>query len=328
MRRTIQLIIPFVVLLCGGTAGYMLLENTNFVDGLYLTVITITTVGYGDIVPIHTAGRIFTVILVLCGVCYVMYIFSQIAEAMADGRLRRIVEGRKMHKRISQLNEHYIVCGFGRIGMEICSVLQENNRSFVVVEREDDVVQEIKGLGYMELMGEASDDEILLEAGIKRALGLIAVVSSDADNLYITLTARGLNPDLFILSRSSGARGVSRKLTRAGASRVISPYSIGAHRMAQLVVRPTVVDFIDLAMQAGELGLRMEELLVSEKSSIAGKTIMKSGLRKKYDIIVVAIKRLGDPMIFNPKPEAEIMVGDILILLGDSGHITELEQVI
>ncbi len=328
MRRIILIIIPFVLLLCGGTAGYMLLESMNFVDGLYLTLITITTVGYGDIVPIHTAGRIFTMILVLCGVGYVMYIFSSIAEAMVDGGLRKIVERRKMYKKISQLNEHYIVCGFGRIGMEICSILQENNRSFVVIEKDPDVVEDIKGLGYIELMGEASDDEILIEAGIKRARGLIAVVSSDADNLYITLTARGLNPDLFILSRSSGARGVGRKLTRAGASRVISPYSIGAHRMAQLIVRPTVIDFIDLAMQASELGLRMEELLVSDKASIAGKTLMKSGLRKKYDIIVVAIKRAGEPMIFNPKPDAEILVGDILILLGDSGHISELELVI
>jgi voltage-gated potassium channel len=257
-----------------------------------------------------------------------MYLFSRIAEAMVDGGLRKIVERRKMHKKISQLKDHYIVCGFGRIGMEICSILQENNRSFVVIEKDAEVVEEIKGLGYIELMGEASDDDILLEAGIQQARGLIAVVSSDADNLYITLTARGLNPDLFILSRSSGARGVGRKLTRAGASRVISPYSIGAHRMAQLIVRPTVIDFIDLAMQASELSLRMEELLVSDKASIAGKTLMKSGLRKKYNIIVVAIKRSGEPMIFNPTPDITIAIGDILILLGDSNHISELEKVI
>ncbi len=327
-RKVMLLLVPLLLILFFGTIGYMLLENTSFVDGLYLTVITITTVGYGDIVPIHAGGRIFTVVLVFCGVGYVMYLFGKITEAMVEGGLRRIVERRKMNKKIARLKDHYIVCGFGRIGMEICSILKENNRSFVVVERDNEVVKAIENLGYIDLMGEASDDDVLLAAGIARAKGLIAVVSSDADNLYITLTARGLNPDLFILTRSSGSPGVARKLKRAGASRVISPYSIGARRMAQLIVRPTVMDFIDLAMQAGELSLRMEELVVSEDSPIAGKTIVESGLRKKYDIIVVAIKRGNEPMFFNPKPDAVIQAGDILIVLGDSDHIASLEQVV
>lgn len=328
MRKIILFIAPLLLILFLGPIGYMLLENTSFLDGLYLTVITITTVGYGDIVPIHPSGRLFTVLLVFSGVGYVMYLFGTITDAMVEGGWRKIVERRKMHKKIAQLHDHYIVCGFGRIGMEICSILQENNRPFVVIERDEDVVKEIEGLGYFELMGEASDDDILLDAGIKQARGLIAVVSSDADNLYITLTARGLNPDLFILSRSSGARGVGRKLARAGASRVISPYSIGARRMAQLIVRPTVIDFIDLAMQASELGLRMEELVVSVNAKIVGKKLLESGLRKKYDVIVVAIKRGDEPMIFNPKPEETIMSGDILIVLGNSDHITALEKVI
>ncbi len=328
MRKFILFIAPLLLILFLGPIGYMLLENTSFVDGLYLTVITITTVGYGDIVPIHPEGRLFTVVLVCCGVGYVMYVFSQITEAMVEGGLHKIVERRKMHKKITQLKDHYIVCGFGRIGMEICSILQENNRPFVVIERDDDAVKEIDRLGYVELMGEASDDDILLEAGIKRASGLIAVVSSDPDNLYITLTARGLNPDLFILTRSSGARGVARKLKRAGASRVISPYSIGARKMAQLIVRPTVMDFIDLAMHAGELGLRMEELVVSDKASFAGKTLMKSGLRQKFDVIVIAIKRKDESMIFNPRKDEQILAGDILIVLGDCNHVAALEKVI
>jgi voltage-gated potassium channel len=328
IRKIALLLVPLLLILFVGTFGYMLLENTSFADGLYLTVITITTVGYGDIVPIHTAGRIFTVVLVFCGVGYVMYLFGKITEAMVEGGLRKIVERRKMHKKIAKLKDHYIVCGFGRIGMEICSILQENNRPFVVIERDKEVVKEIEALGYVDLMGEASDDDILLEAGIKRAKGLIAVVSSDADNLYITLTARGLNPDLFILARSSGVHGAARKLKRAGASRVISPYSIGARRMAQLIVRPTVMDFIDIAMEAGELGLRMEELVVSEESSIAGTSLIESGLRKKYDIIVIAIKRGDKAMFFNPKPDTEIQAGDILIVLGDSDHINSLEEVV
>jgi len=328
MRKIFLLIIPLLVLLLSGTTGYMLLEHTSFVDGLYLTVITITTVGYGDIVPIHPAGRVFTVFLVFSGVGYVMYLFSKITETMVEGGLQKIVERRKMHKKIAKLRDHYIVCGFGRIGKEICLILEENNRPFVVIEREEEVIKEIERNQYIELMGEASDDDVLLAAGIKRARGLIAVVSSDADNLYITLTARGLNPDLFILSRSSGTPGAGRKLTRAGASRVISPYAIGARRMAQIIVRPTVMDFIDLAMQAGELGLRMEELVVGDNAFFVDKTLMESGLRKKYDVIVVAIKRGDEPMMFNPKPTARIQPGDILIVLGDCNQITALEKVI
>ena len=328
MRKFILFIAPLLLILFLGPIGYMLLENTSFFDGLYLTVITITTVGYGDIVPIHPEGRLFTVFLVCAGVGYVMYVFSQITEAMVAGGLQKIVERRKMHKKINQLKDHYIVCGFGRIGMEICSILKENNRPFVVIERDEDVVKEIDRLGYIELVGEASDDDILLAAGIERARGLIAVVGTDADNLYITLTARGLNHDLFIMARSSGVRGVARKLKRAGASRVISPYSIGARRMAQLIIRPTVMDFIDLAMHADELGLFMEEFVVSEKAPFAGKRLIDSGLRQKYDVIVIAIKRGDEPMIFNPKANVFILAGDILIVLGDSNHVAALEKVI
>lgn len=328
MRKFILFIAPLLLILFLGPIGYMLFENTSFFDGLYLTVITITTVGYGDIVPIHPEGRLFTVVLVFCGVGYVMYVFSQITEAMVAGGLQKIVERRKMHKKINQLKDHYIVCGFGRIGLEICFILQENNRPFLVIERDEEVVQDIDRRGYVELMGEASDDDVLLAAGIERARGLIAVVGTDADNLYITLTARGLNHDLFIMARSSGVRGVARKLKRAGASRVISPYSIGARRMAQLIIRPTVMDFIDLAMHADELGLFMEELVISDKTPFAGKKLIDSGLRKKYNVIVIAIKRGDEPMIFNPKANVFILAGDILIVLGDSDNIAALEKVI
>ena len=179
-------------------------------------------------------------------------------------------------------------------------------------------------LRYYRLQGEASDDDVLEKAGIERAKGLVSVVASDADNLYITLTARGLNPQLFIMTRSSGSPGVQTKLKRAGATRVISPYSIGARRMAHLIVRPTVTDFIDLTMRAGELDLIMEELRVSSRSHLNGKNLIDSEIRKKYDVIVVAIKRQNGTMLFNPKSETVIMADDILIVLGNSEHITGL----
>jgi voltage-gated potassium channel len=326
MRKYLLFIAPLLMFLVIGPAGYVFLEGTSFLDGLYLTIITISTVGYGDIAPITSAGRLFTVLLIFSGVGYVMYMFGQITEAMVDGGLQRFVERKKMQKKMTRLQNHYIVCGFGRIGQEICSILQENNRSFVVIENNDEVLREIDQLGYIELQGDASDDEILLTAGIKNARGLIAVVSTDAENLYITLTARGINSDLFILTRSSGTPGVAKKLERAGATKVISPYSIGARRMAQLIVRPTVVDFLDLAMQARELGLCMEELLITKQASFVDKTLMQSGLRSKYNIIVVAIKRPDTPMIFNPGPNTKIQQDDILIVLGDNQQISALEK--
>ncbi len=326
MQKITNIVLMLVLLVLGGAFGYMLFEHTGFWEGMYLTVITITTVGYGDIVPVHPAGKVFTVLLVFAGVGLVFYVFGKITETMVEGGFRSIMERRKMNKKIARLRDHYIVCGFGRIGQVICEILKENNRPFLVIERDEEVIKEIEKEEYIELHGEASDDDILLKAGIQRARGLIAVVSSDADNLYITLTARGLNPDLFILARSSGAHGAETKLMRAGASKVISPYYIGARRMAQLIVRPTVIDFIDLTMHAGELGLRMEELLVSENASFKGKNLMESGIRQKYDVIVVAIKRAGEKMLFNPGPDTVLLPGDILVVLGQYEQISALEK--
>jgi voltage-gated potassium channel len=304
----------------------MLFENTGFWMGMYLTVITVFTVGYGDIVPVHPAGRVFTIFLVITSVSFVFYTFSKITEIMIEGELRGLYKRRKMHRQINRLRQHYIICGFGRIGKEICKILQEHGRAFVVIEKDPTEIKTLEELEYYRIQGDASDDEILQAAGIEHARGLVSVVASDADNLYITLTARGLNSSLFIMARSSGTAGVQTKLKRAGATRVISPYSIGARRMAHLIVRPTVTDFIDLTMRAGELDLIMEELLVSSSSHLDGKNLIESEIRKKYDVIVVAIKRQDGAMLFNPKPDTLIMAGDILIVLGASEHIAGLSK--
>lgn len=324
MRKIIIIAVIFLALLFGGAFGYMILENTGFWMGMYLTVITVFTVGYGDIVPIHPSGRVFTVFLVISSVSFVMYTFSKITETMIEGELRGLYKRRKMNKQISRLRDHYIVCGFGRIGKEICKILQEHHRPFLVIEKDEEESKSLDELQYMRLEGDAADDDVLQSAGIDRAKGLVSVVASDADNLYITLTARGLNPSLYIMARSSGGPGVQTKLKRAGASKVISPYSIGARRMAHLIVRPTVSDFIDLTMRAGELDLMMEELKVSAASHLNGKNLIESEIRKKYDVIVVAIKRQDGVMLFNPRSETVIMAGDILIVLGANEHILGL----
>ncbi len=277
------LILQFLGILLFGAFGYMLLSNCSFLDGLYMTVITITTVGYSETVPMNPATKVFTIVLILIGVSFVLHVFGRITETVVEGGLRRIYGRMNMEKKIGQLQNHYIVCGFGRIGKVICRELARNGKSLVIIENDPHELEAMREEDFLFIDGDASDDKVLLKAGVERARGLIAVVSTDAANVYIILSARGLNPDLFILARSSAEKNAETKLIRAGANKVISPYYIGATRMAQLLVRPTVIDFIDLTVHAGELGLRLEEMMVSQKSALCNKSLQESGLRKEYD---------------------------------------------
>ena len=323
-REILTSLLLLFLLLAFGTAGFMLISRASLLDALYMTVITVSTVGFGETFALGPGGRLFTIVLIFVGVGFVLYLFSRITEAIVEGGLRATLGRLRMKKEVARLRDHYIVCGFGRIGRVICKILAENHKPFVVVERDSGQVDRIIELGYLAIEGEAADEDILLAAGIERACGLIAVVSTDADTVYITLTARGMRPELFIIARSSGAEGAEKKLIRAGADRVFSPYEIGATRMAQEVVRPTVVDFVDLAVQGGELGLRLEELAVPDHAPCAGKNLIESGIRKEHNLIVVAIKSRDGEMRFNPTPGTVINGGDILVVLGDVADIEAL----
>ncbi|MCX5870422.1 MAG: potassium channel protein [Deltaproteobacteria bacterium] len=328
MSKFVTALIMLVAILSFGTFGYMFIEHSNFMDSLYMTMITISTIGYGEVFPLDTKGRIFTMVLILVGVGFVMFMFSKITEAVVGGELRAIYGRLNMKKKVLGLSDHYIICGFGRIGRVICDLLKEADKPFVVIENDPEVIEELAELNYLFLDGEASSDDILLQAGVERAKGLISVVSTDADNVYITLSARGLNNDLYIMARSSGTDGGETKLLRAGANRVISPYYIGAYRMAQQILRPTVTDFIDLTVHSGELGLRMEELTVSDHGPIVNTTVKDSNIRRDFNLIVVAIKRDLGEMLFNPNPNSMILKNDTLIVLGDYTKIKELEKMI
>ena len=325
MKNVLTSLLLLVALLLFGTAGYMLLEGSSFTDGLFMTVITIASVGYNESVPLDTTGRYFTMGLILLGMGFMFYIVSRITEAIVEGGLRKTFGRYKMQKKMAGLKDHFIVCGFGRIGNVICRILKEHNRPFVIIENNPTVAQPIRDLDYLVIEGEAADDEILLGAGVKRAKGLIATASSDADNVYIALSARGLNPDLYIMARSSEQEGAETKLLRAGADKVISPYFIGATRMAQLILRPTVMDFLELTIGAGGLGLRLEELYLAATSAFVGKSLLDSQIRKQFDLIVVAIKRAAGEMLFNPNPRTSLEAGDTLVVLGDHANIKALE---
>jgi voltage-gated potassium channel len=324
-----KILISFFVLfmiLVFGTSGYMLIENSNLTDAIYMTAISITTVGFSEVIPLSPVGKYFTIVLVFGGVGLFLFIVSLITQAMVEGGLQTYLGRRHMEKQLSVLKDHYMVCGFGRIGKVISKILHENKRTFVIIENDPEEVKVIEELGYLVLQGDSTSDDVLQKAHIDKAKVLIAVTSSDADNVYVILSARVLNPNIYILARSSGKKGAESKLLRSGANKVFSPYEIGARRMAQSLVRPTVIDFIDLTVHDGELGLRLEELRVSDKATFANKSLMESGIRSEYDLIVVAIKREKGEMLFNPNPGTDILPGDILVVLGEHDNIQGLEK--
>lgn len=309
-----------------GTTGYSLIEDWPPFDALYMTIITLATVGFKEVHELSPEGKAFTIILIISGTGMIAYTLSSLLQFTLEGQLRKILGRKKLENRISKLKDHYIVCGFGRIGQLICREFQSKPLPFVVVEKNPHLVERLARGDAMYVDGDATDDETLQAAGIDRAKGLITVVTSDTDNVYITLTARGLNPKLYILARAS-EEGSEKKLMRAGASKVISPYTIGASRMAQAILRPSVVDFIEIATASENLELQIEEITISPLSSLAGKTLINSGIRQSMGIIIVGIKLAEDDMTFNPPPHTVIQPNSVLITLGERPSIDQLEKI-
>lgn len=316
-----------LLLVSAGTVGFVTIEHWYFLDALYMTVITLGTVGFKEVHDLSDTGKIFTMSLIVVGVSVLGYIVGSLAQIMFEGQIQRVIGRKKVEKKIEALHNHYIICGFGRIGSLICKEFFSNKLPFVVVEKGPESIEKLDEEGYLHMKGDATQDETLLKAGIKRAKGLISVVASDSENVYITLTARGLNPDLFILARSS-ENGSDIKLKRAGASKVISPYVIGGTRMAQSILRPNVVDFIEIATGSDHLDLQMEEIAIPAHSVFAGETLVSSGFRKETGVIIIGIKKSNGKMVFNPHSQAKIEIGDTLIVLGEPTSIARLGDLI
>jgi voltage-gated potassium channel len=325
-RKIAQWTASLLALLVAGSLGFMWLEGWDFFDSLYMTVTTLTTVGYGEIHPLDRLGRIYNMVLILTGMGVIFYIVGSLARVVIEGELQLVLGKRKLIKHIKRLKNHYIICGFGRIGEIIARQLKNRGLSLLVIDKEPEQIARLEALGYYFIFGDATRDEVLLEAGIERAKGLISVVSSDAANVYVVLTARSLNPDLFIVARGEEL-GSEQKLLRAGADKVESPYHMGGQKMAHTILHPTVVTFMELAMKEG-IDWSMEEIAVGHTSPLLGVPLAESGIRQKLDLILVAIKRSDGEMLFNPSHETPILAGDTLIALGLRKNLDALEALV
>lgn len=320
-------LLALVILLIASSVGYHLIEGWPVLESLYMTIITLTTVGFGEVRDLSPLGRVFTMVIIVFGITFITIFLGTSAKFMVEGQIRKVMGRRKLDNEIKNLKKHYIICGYGRIGSVICKDLSEKPIPFVVVEKDPEKVRCLDEAGYLYVNGDSTEEDVLLQAGIEGAWGLAAALPSDADNVYITLTARGLRPDIYILARAD-EDGAEVKLRRAGADKVISPYHIGGKRMAQAILRPTVVDFLDVAMlgRGEDAELQMEEFSVGPNSTLAAKTLKEAAIRQEFGVIVVAIKREGKDMIFNPLPDLQILSGDILIVIACRKNLAELEK--
>jgi voltage-gated potassium channel len=314
-----------VAVLAGGTAGYMLIEGWNVWDAFYMTVTTVATVGYGEVHPLSPRGRLFTVALIFGGVGTAFYTATLLATIIVEGGLHQRFEKRRAARMLEQIKDHFIVCGYGRIGSIIAAELHQQGVPLAVIERDPDRVRQAVDRGWLALEADASREEVLARAGIHRARGLITAVGTDAENVFTVLTARVMRPDLFIIARVE-SDDAEHKLRRAGADRVISPYQIGATQMVQTALRPAVVEFFHLATSSERLDLSMEQVHIRDDSALANQTIVDAGIRQKFGVIVVGIKRAGGGMDFNPPPEAVMRPGDELVVLGRTESVKALEK--
>ncbi|PIE76571.1 potassium channel protein [bacterium DOLJORAL78_65_58] len=290
-----------VLVLIMGTLWFSLMEEDfTVVEALYMTVITVSTVGFKEVHELDPSGQIFVVVLIIISLSVLTYTLG-----------------------------HYLICGHGRMGDILCEELQREGAPFVVIEADPEQAELLIEKGYRVVLGDATEDAVLKKAGVTRAKGLVAVVSNNVNNLYITLSAREMcrqeNPGLYILARATD-NAACEKIRRAGADRVISPYAIGGMRIVQALLRPSVYDFVDVATQSSGLDLMFEQLVVGDRSGLGGVALKDSGIRSGYDVIVIAIKRPSGQMVFNPGPNVTLETGDELIVLGDRDQLKRLGQ--
>lgn len=308
-----------------GTAGYTLLEGWSIAESFYMTMITVTTVGFNEVRELSTTGRMFTVALMLLGVGLVFYGIAIIAEVRFEERVRQIFGRRKLVKELDRLENHHIICGYGRIGSTVATEYARESLPHVIIEKDASIVAHLDQEGRLVILGDATLDEILMEAHVEKAKSLVCALATDAENVFVTLSARALNPDLFILSRAALESSIG-KMEAAGANHVVSPYIMGGMRMAQSVLRPKLAGFLDEVTGHATTDLDFDEVTVPEGSNLIGMALRESKISQETGVYLLSIRHNSGEMRFNPGPDFEIQAGDHLYALGTPAQVESLRK--
>ena len=314
-----------LAIVCVGTAGFVLLEDFSILESLYMTLVTISTLGMRvtEGPELGSSGKIWIMFLIVVGIAAAMIALTTIVSIVVEGHMRSILGRRKVNMKIASLTNHIIVCGYGRMGRSLCANLRDRKAELLIIDRHDSKTALAEQDGLLYILGDASEESVLRSAGIERARGLVAVLDADASNVFATLVARDLNPDILIVARAEKNESVSR-LIRAGANKAICPQVIGATRLANILTRPGVVEFIDFAAQG--LELEAEQYVIDAESKLIGQTLRQANLPRQVGILVIALKRKDNQTIFNPEPDTILQADDVMIITGRTGSMAKLEQ--
>jgi voltage-gated potassium channel len=325
IKRVIISLLIFLLIITFSVTGYMVIEKWDFFDSIYMTIITISGIGYGEVKPLSIQGRIHTMIVIITGVGFYSSMIVYFSTLFVEGSIRGILRRKKMEKRIQNLKGHYIICGYGRIGREVCEALKEKREKihFLIIERNTDRAHEAMDEGYLVYVGDSTDDQVLINVGIKRARGIICALPDDALNVFITLSCRVLNPNVNIIARADRADSVD-KLKRAGAHNVVAPYITGGKRIATAVTQPYVLDFLDILLHDEKFDLQMEQVLVVPGSELINKTLQTSDLFNRTGVLIIGIKKADGDLVPNPQKTDYVNSGDMLIAMGNSKQMEKL----
>lgn len=309
-----------------GTAGFVNIEGWSVADALYMTVTTISTVGFGEIHPLSTAGRLFASFLIVGGLGTAIYTLTRLGQVVLEGELLGGIGRRRMRKALRNLRNHYVICGFGKFARPVAEGLAHKKLPFCVIESNPAAETTLQDLGYLYLIDDATSDEALEDVGAASATAVMALLPSDADNLYVTVTAKALNPAVRVIARASDERG-EKKLRRGGASDVVAPYNLTGHRIIQAATSPTVLQFMDHVADRYYLEMNLGEAVVSESSELVGRSLGEVRFRAEHGVVVVAVKRQG-AMKFNPGPEEQLRPEDILVLMGHEENLRKTQELL
>lgn len=312
--KLVLVILAGLLVAIGGTIGFMVIEGMTLIEAVYMTAITLSTVGFGEVTPLHPAGRIFVIVLLILGIAVATAFAAIIGQQVIEGHFKSLVTRRKMENRLKKLSDHYILAGFGRVGRQVAREFEQKMVRWVVIEKDETSMEPIISKGGVVVVGDATDDEVLQRAGIDRAHTLISTLPEEAQNVYLTLTARYMNPKLKIIARADYEDG-EKKLLRAGADHVVIPHILGGIRMAKAALQPHVVDFMQMA-SVGDEGLLVEELVVPDGSSLVGKSLADTQLKQGYGITVIGVKQPGARMNINPSAQTLLGAQDVMVVVG------------